>query len=160
MNKNPFLVEHSNPLTELSELRLRIIGPDNLEQHDIHATLKLDCMSLDHSGLDYTIGVSKAVLAIEFGGCEPQMGSLYGVKLAPSVEVTETKTDHLTGTVSGASNVNARQMTGELSLNASAALESQTTVVRKKQTTEVAIRSLPNNRWEIRASRGSRGWGG
>lgn len=144
-----YITEHLNPLTELCELRLRAEQSGKKGTVEVFGTLKLDSMSLTVEAVEYRIGLSKAYLSLKLSGFDVVMGTLLGEIEIAAVEHNEVHSER-----TGASyELNAKSNTGDhnYSLGASAAAETsaRNDTTRKKTNRETAIRSLPNNRWEI-----------
>jgi len=156
MHERKFRGVSQNPLTELSELRVKVEPCSGDAGLSVSASLKFDSMSLNHRGTEFQVGVSRAFLGMKLSGCEARMGTVFREDPIPSVTQTETfgqtGSSQIGGTasVSTSSNQLDSKIVVDAGLNAEATSKGEHNIVRQQNSTDPAIRSLPNNRWEVR----------
>lgn len=144
MSDEVFTSTHTNPLSELVELRLEI---DHQEQAlDVICRLIFGIMHYEHRGRQYEVGVRQAHLRLALEGCETLLHGAFGENhLAPvSEETVETREQLFKSNAAG-----------KISSIPTAAAGSEIELVDSKSSTRRQVKNLlpvqhgPNDTWKI-----------
>ncbi|MEL7129715.1 MAG: hypothetical protein AAGK23_09220 [Pseudomonadota bacterium] len=112
--------------------------------------LKFGVMRLEHSGYQFDIGLSRAVLRLDLEGCETKLGTNFCERPLAHVEETNVATSSSAFEANaGASVVKGQGATGFLS--GKGGVDKSNATQRSLIKTDFPVRALPNDAWEISA---------